>query len=99
MWESLRLGIPLARFARKRDLHYEQLSRQRKNYLAGESGPISALRSPDLQWIPVKAEKRAPQIGRLRPVHPTGRLCCGFTLSRCLQCSLRARSNRKTRGS
>jgi len=59
--EFLHLGIPLARFARERDLHYNQLSRWRKEYLAGEFGPVSALRSPDLQWIPVKVDKPAPQ--------------------------------------
>ena len=57
--EFLRLDIPLARFARERDLHYNQLSRWRKDYLAGKFGPVNALRSPDLQWIPVKA-KEAP---------------------------------------
>jgi transposase-like protein len=57
--EFLQLDIPLARFARERDLHYNQLSRWRKDYLAGKFGPVSALRSPDLQWIPVKA-KEAP---------------------------------------
>lgn len=59
--EFLHLGIPLARFARERDLHYNQLSRWRKEYLAGEFGPVSALRSPDLQWIPVEVDKPAPQ--------------------------------------
>jgi len=54
--EFLRLGIPLARFARERDLHYNQLSRWRKDYLAGKFGPVGALRSPDLQWIPVRTE-------------------------------------------
>ncbi|MDX3894563.1 IS66-like element accessory protein TnpA [Pusillimonas sp.] len=53
--EFLHLDIPLARFARERDLHYNQLSRWRKDYLAGKFGPVSASRSPDLQWIPVKA--------------------------------------------
>lgn len=57
--DFLRLDIPLARFARERDLHYNQLSRWRKDYLAGKFGPVSAFRSPDLQWIPVKA-KEAP---------------------------------------
>jgi len=55
--EFLHLGIPLARFARERDLHYNQLSRWRRDYLAGKFGPVDALRSPDLQWIPVKVEE------------------------------------------
>jgi len=59
--EFLHLGIPLARFARERDLHYNQLSRWRKEYLAGEYGPVGALRSPDLQWIPMKVQHRSPQ--------------------------------------
>ena len=59
--EFLHLGIPLARFARERDLHYNQLSRWRKEYLAGEYGPVSALRSPDLQWIPMKVKHHSPQ--------------------------------------
>lgn len=59
--EFLHLGIPLARFARERDLHYNQLSRWRKEYLAGEYGPVSALRSPDLQWIPMKVQNHSPQ--------------------------------------
>lgn len=69
--EFLDLGIPLARFARERDLHYNQLSRWRKDYLAGKFGPISALRSPDLQWIPVTVEKPAPpvQSATLAAVH------------------------------
>ncbi len=54
--EFLLLDIPLARFARERDLHYNQLSRWRKDYLAGKFGPVSTLRSPDLQWIPVRAD-------------------------------------------
>jgi len=60
--EFLHLGIPLARFARERDLHYNQLSRWRKDYLAGKFGPVSALRSPDLQWIPVTVEKPATPV-------------------------------------
>jgi transposase-like protein len=59
--EFLQLGIPLARFARERDLHYNQLSRWRKEYLVGEFDPISTLRSPYLQWIPVKVDKPTPQ--------------------------------------
>lgn len=38
--EFLHLGIPLARFARERNLHYNQLSRWRKEYLAGKFGPV-----------------------------------------------------------
>ncbi|CAM5316512.1 transposase [Eoetvoesiella caeni] len=60
--EFLGLDIPLARFARERDLHYNQLSRWRQDYLAGKFGPVSALRSPDLQWIPVKAKEALPSL-------------------------------------
>ena len=68
--EFLHLGIPLARFARERDLHYNQLSRWRKEYLAGEFGPVSALRSPDLQWIPVKVDKPTPRSSMTECVAP-----------------------------
>lgn len=64
----LHLSIPLARFARERDLHYNQLSRWRKDYLAGKFGPVSTLRLPDLQWIPVTVEKPAPPIPSAGPV-------------------------------
>lgn len=66
--EFLHLGIPLARFARERDLHYNQLSRWRKEYLAGKFGPVSPLRSPDLQWIPVKVKSAAAQIPTTVPL-------------------------------
>lgn len=68
--EFLHLGIPLARFARERDLHYNQLSRWRKEYLAGKFGPVRALRSPDLQWIPVKVEKPTPRLSTTAPAAP-----------------------------
>lgn len=68
--EFLHLGIPLARFARERDLHYNQLSRWRKEYLAGKFGPVSPLRSPDLQWIPVKVEKSTPRLSTTAPDLP-----------------------------
>lgn len=70
--EFLHLGIPLARFARERALHYNQLSRWRKDYLAGKFGPISTLCSPDLQWLPVTVEK--PASPARSPANPPERL-------------------------
>lgn len=60
--EFLHLDISLVRFAREQDLHYNQLSRWRKECLASKFGSVSALGSPDLQWLPVKAEAPAAQI-------------------------------------
>lgn len=47
MQEFLALGVPLARFARTRDLHYNQWSRWRKEYLAGKCGPVNMLGAPE----------------------------------------------------
>lgn len=65
--EFLDSGAALARFARQRDLHYNQLSRWRKEYLAGKFGPLSVSESCDQQWIPVKIEQSSRAV--LAPTH------------------------------
>jgi transposase-like protein len=58
--EFLGNSVSLARFARDRDLHTNQLARWRREYLAGEYGAPGS--QPQSQWVEVAvAEREAPQ--------------------------------------
>jgi len=51
--EMLRSPVSLAQFSRERDLHYNLLSKWRREYFAGKFGPPGTAHAVASQWVPV----------------------------------------------
>lgn len=67
--EMLRSPVSLAQFSRERDLHYNLLTKWRREYFAGKYGSPSAANAVASQWVPVVVPDAAvaEQLGAAEP--------------------------------
>ncbi len=68
--ELLRSSVSLAQFARQGDLHYNMLTKWRREYLAGQYGPPVSPTQLEQQWLAVTLSDPASDDTRNEPGRP-----------------------------